>query len=52
MLFENSLTNFIRDRDIFGSSFGVNFKGRDTYQTLLGSLFTLGVYTLMLVNSI
>ena len=36
--------------DIFGHKIGVHYKGKDTYQTRLGALFTLAVYSLMLVN--
>ena len=45
-----SLSQFIRGRDIFGHKIGVNFRGNETFQTLLGSLFTLTFYTFAAIN--
>ena len=45
-----SLSQFIRARDIFGHKIGVNFRGKETFQTLVGSFFTLVFYTFVAIN--
>ena len=50
MKFSKKLGSFILESDIFGHRIGVNYKGRDTYQTYLGSICTLAVYVLILIN--
>ena len=46
------LDRAIRSLDIFGEPVGVNFKGKDTYNTKVGSLFSLAVFTVVCVYSL
>ena len=46
------MKNFFLDCDIFGHPISVHYRGSDTFKTWLGSICTLTVYVLMLVNTI
>ena len=41
----------IRHLDLFGEPVSVNFKGNDTYNTKVGSLFSLAVFSVVCVYS-
>ena len=45
-----TVCSLLQRLDIFGHRIGVNYKGKDTYQTYLGSICTLAVYVLILIN--
>ena len=44
------LAAVVKDVDIYGSPIGVHYKGNDSYKTWLGSLCTIAIYVLMVVN--
>ena len=46
----NRLSERFQALDIFGHPIGVNYKGNSTFQTKLGALFTLAVYSLIIIN--
>jgi hypothetical protein len=43
---------FLRDKDIFGQSITVSYKGSDQLKTFLGSFVTLITYALILANAL
>jgi len=43
------LVRRLRDMDVFGHSIKVNYKSSESYQSLLGGLLTLAVYSLTLI---
>ena len=46
------LAIFIRQMDRFGHRMQMHYEGEETAQTLCGSLFTLAVYIIILINTI
>ena len=42
--------DFLVSQDIFGHKIGVNYKGKDSYQTKLGAFLTFATYGLILAN--
>ena len=44
------IEQFLVSRDIFGHKIGVNYKGKDSYQTKLGAFLTFATYGLILAN--
>ena len=44
------IQSFLVNQDMYGHAVGINFKGKEVYQTRLGSFCTLATYVLMLVN--
>ena len=46
----SKIEQFLVDKDMYGHVLNVNYRGSDTYQTLLGSFCTFGTYVIMLIN--
>ena len=42
--------DFIVDQDIYGHAIGVHYRGGTSYKTFLGSICTLGAYSLMIMQ--
>ena len=45
-------SNFVRGLDRFGHEVKISYQGSEHYKTKLGSIVTVAVYTLMLINFI
>lgn len=49
---KGSFEKFFTERDIFGQPITVQYKGSDTYKTKLGTVCTIAVTVLVLMNTV
>ena len=47
----NSFLRYFVSFDVFGQPISINYRGRETFQTALGALVTLGLYVFLLTYS-